>query len=252
MENLYLIPEEDNLYRQKIEYIPQFTSDGEVDLCHLLKTFQEAAGIQIERLGLGDAFREKFNFYYVLCRLKGTFLSKPEKGKKYTLVTFPTKASILQMYRYAFIVDENDQLIFTLTSLWVIIDKDTRRLKTCRDFQKGMLEVLPHIDDVKPLNDEKLSAIEYNKEDYESVGDYVVEEKDIDTNSHMNNTIYMKVAQSFIHSSGIKEFEINFEKECFLNEKIHLEKAKCENESIDSVIGYKEDGNVSFVSEFIY
>ena len=77
-----------------------------------------------------------------------------------------------------------------------------------------------------------------------------MKEDDIDSNGHMNNTIYIKIAEELIPPVIIKGYEIDFEKECFLNEKITLSLAKSNNQYI--VIGEKEDNSLSFKISFSY
>ena len=237
-------PSEDDLHFQCVPYTPKYNSDGLLDYQDFLLTFQNAAGSHVEKLGLGDKFKDENEFYYILCRLKGHFLSKFEKGKKYTLITYPTQASTLQLYRYAYILDENDNVVFYLISLWVLINQKTRRLQNAKAFKEKIKEVLPDIDDVKPYIDEKLYELDFSNIDFSFCKTYKVTGVDIDSNNHMNNTAYMKIVQYETDTNTTPSFEIDFEKECFIDEQINIYKHD------KSFIGKKADDSISFLVQF--
>lgn len=242
------IPNSSDLHYCKTSYRPRFDSFGNVDIADLLVFFQKIASEHVEHLGMGNDFAEANGFYYVLCRIKGYFLSELDAEETYTFVTYPTKAGALQLYRYAYLVDSKGNPVFYLLSLWVLMNRTTRRLQSSKAFQEKLARMLPDIDEVEPLTEERLYEMDFSNQDFHYDSTYVVSSSDIDYNNHMNNTVYMKVAQEKCILSPISVFEIDFEKECYLHDAITVETSL--NDVSYSVMGKKSDGLLSFMARF--
>ncbi len=236
-------PESTDLHFFKTIYQPKFFN-GNIDLAHLLHTFQDLSGDHVEALGLGEEFKKLNQFFYVVMRMKGYFLGEINEGETYTMVTYPLQASGIQMYRYGYILNSKDEPVFMLSTLWILMDSVTRRIKSTKVFKNRLAEVLPDIDSVLPLNDETLENFSIDEYDFKSVKDYQVVKEDIDSNGHLNNTIYLKMSQPLLQNERIHNFEIDFEKECFLDEKLILSLAKSGETYI--IRGDKEDQSLSF------
>ncbi len=243
-----ILPEKGDLHYCSSEYFPKFDSIGNVDLHDLMIQFQNLAGKHIENLGLGEDFKKENSVFYILCRMKGYFLSEISKEETYTFVTYPIQASSLQLYRYAYILDSKGNPVFYLVSLWVLMDQKTRRLQSAKAFRETLRLVIPDIEDTRPLTDERLVEMDFSDKEFNYQSSYVVTTNDIDSNGHMNNTVYMKIAQEKCILKPVSVFEIDFEKECYLNEMITLESVVDENSYY--VIGRKSDGLLSFMVKF--
>ena len=239
-------PIESDLHYCKRDFVPRFES-GQISLRYLAAQCQDIAGEHAEKLGLGEQFKIDNQFLYVVMRYKGYFLS-PLTEKKYTLVTYPTFPGPLQMYRYFYLLDENEEVVFYFISLWIMMDSITRRIKLAKPFKTQILSVLPDLESIAPISDETLSNFDYSEKELVWVNEYQVKKEDIDSNGHMNNTIYFKIAQNVLPTFSFTTFEIDFEKECFENEKIELWMAKEESSII--VVGKKEDSTLSFKIKF--
>ncbi len=243
-----ILPDKDDLHYCTSSYVPKFDSVGNVDLHDLMMQFQDLAGKHVENLGLGEDFKNKNSVFYILCRVKGYFLSDIRKEEPYTFVTYPVQASALQLYRYAYILDSNGNPVFYLVSLWVLMDQKTRRLQSAKTFRETLKLVIPDIEETRPLTDERLVEMDFSDKEFHYQSSYLVNENDIDSNQHMNNTVYMRIAQEKCILKPISVFEIDFEKECYLNEMITLESSVYENSYY--VIGRKNDGLLSFMAKF--
>ncbi len=234
-----LNPEKDNPYYQKTKYKPLFQS-GILDLRDLISQFQHLASEQIERLHLGNEFEEENNCSYVVLRYKGVFLSQL-KEEEYTLVTYPVNATALTMYRYAYLLDEKGECVFTLTSLWVLMGRSTRKIIPAKAFRKRLEEQLPEIETILPLEEGRLENFSLPSGQWNPVCEYVVKSEDIDSNGHMNNAVYFSLAQKIPFC--LSSFELDYEKECFLGEKITISSLKEGKELF--IIGRKKD-DISF------
>lgn len=230
------------------KYTPKYDASGNFELSDLLNEFQYLAGDQLEELDLGDSYREEQSFYYVVVRMKSYFFDVLDEHKTYTLTTFPLQATTLQLYRYAYLTDENGKIVFALVSLWVLLDKNTRRLKITKNFQNKIRDKLPSIDEVKPLIEERLVQIDTEQLEFEDVAEYRITSDDIDRNGHMNNTKYVKICEPLLNGMRYSSMEIDFEKECFQDETLHLSVSN----ALESVYikGKKDNGELSFVIKY--
>lgn len=216
--------------------------NGKIDLVKLLNAFQNLAISQIESLGMGSEFEKENTFMYVVLRYKGVFLSTLQNGK-YKIVTYPMQASTLQMYRYFALIDDDNNILFYLISLWVMVDSNTRRIKPAKAFKNKLSSVIKGIESISPLSDEKLDNFQIDETKGEFQFKYKIKKKDIDSNMHMNNTVYLSLAFKIVDYIP-KTYEINYEKECFYNETLFIYLYTIENNTY--VYGIKEDGSISF------
>ncbi len=248
MNQQYLHPLNDQKEYQSLEWKVETDSLNRPNLKSLLHCRQDAAGIQIEKLGRGESFEKEEDFLYVICRAKGIFYRPLKKAERLLLVTYPRAFSLIQSERYCYLLDEENQPVFALSTLWVYRDPKTRRRKPVRKAKEQIRKNAPEIANRIPLPGfERLKGLDRSEEDFTPVSEYRVEEKDIDSNGHRNNTIYLGLAEA-ITDISFSSFEINFEKECRLGEMLSLSVLKKEN--VQEVKGMKEDGTLSFKAKF--
>ncbi len=235
-------------YCQKETYHPRFLSDGNIDLADLIHQFQNLATKQIESFSLGEKFEKENSLLYVVLRYKGYFLS-PLKDRDYTLYTYPTLPGPLQLYRYAFLLDKENKVVFYLSSLWVMMDKEKRRIAPAKKFKEILSRRITDFSQVPPFDEEKLVNFPLDGLSFRKENEYRVKKEDIDSNNHMNNTVYLKISQP-CSAHFLASFEFNYEKECFENDVLSLSSYKKENEII--VKGEKEDSSLSFKGKFLF
>lgn len=205
--------------------------------------FQSLAGKQVDLLGIGSEYSRKTNNVYVLCREKMLFLEPIRLQESYTLVTYPLTPGKLQMQREAYLLDGEKRVVMKLDSVWVLVDFVTRRMKRTTDVSLAQSKY-PLFDTFVPLFEDKLEALgEVNRKSMDLVLTHDVVSEDLDSNNHMNNTVYLRLVQPFV-SSGVKEVEIDFEKECRLGDCLSVYK-KEENGYV-FFSGYKQDDSLSF------
>ncbi len=214
-----------------------------VSLQELGLVFQELAGKQVDLLGIGSEYSKRTNNVYVLCREKMLFLKELKLGEDYTLVTYPLTPGKLQMQREAYLLDSLDEVVLKLDSIWVLVDYVTRRMKRTTDVASAQSKY-PAFDTFVPLFEKRLEALgEMERGAMDLLLTHKVSKSDLDSNNHMNNTIYLRLVQPFV-AKGISEVEIDFEKECLLGETLSIYKK--EEKDFVSFMGYKEDDCLSF------
>ncbi len=226
-------------------------SYGNVNLQQFTHDFESVAGKNAEDIGIGPDYYIPNQVFFVVCRMKGEFLKPLPFDKTLYFVTYPLPIDEkIQFYRQGFVCDENEEMYFKVTSSWVLISAEKRRIVTTDHMNEHIKSVSPFVKDLKPIMEKKLRALETLDIPEENQSVYTVVDEDIDGNHHMNNTVYFKIIQNIGFRNLVRGYEIDFEKESFAGEKIKV--GKIELEDSDYFIGYKEDGRLSFKAKINY
>ena len=231
--------------------LKQIDNFGNPSLFEIFNAFQEAAIPHAAILGFGNEFLKLHNLLFVICRMKIRFYHSFSRDETYQLVTFPLFPNKIQVYREAFILDSSKNRVADLTSLWVLIDKIHRRItlmtemtNICNQYRDDMLK-LPKL--IQP----SLPSLQINvPENNFSTNIYQVSKEDIDVNGHMNNAVYAKILDSLNYEKLMSSVEINFEKECFFNEKLFTKYYSIDNSKL--IIGKKEDNSLSYKAKIVF
>ncbi|MFA6586545.1 MAG: hypothetical protein WCS91_01215 [Bacilli bacterium] len=212
--------------------------DGNIDLHAFFKVFEKAMMGQLKNFSL----EPNEEFVYVILRGEMKVLAPILEGEDCTLVTFPLYPQALELYREAYVLNSKGEPVIILHTLWVLVNPKTRRIMPSKPLL-AFFSRYPFVKELTPLLFGRLKRME-EPEEKNPVSSYTVPLSDIDANKHMNNTCYLRVSQSM----GMKPFSrllFEFEKECYLNEKLSLEKR--EEEDKDTYVLRKEDGSLSFL-----
>ena len=143
----------------------------------------------------------------------------PSLDEEVLFTTHPGETKSFIFPRYFEVYDKKGKLIIAVSSSWVLIDKNTRKVVL-------KPESMVKIKGEKDKNDLELPA--------KVVGDAtnLVEEKsvkytEIDLNGHLNNTSYIEYIlnthdEAFYKSHRIKRININYDKEIRSGDKVSL------------------------------
>lgn len=248
MEKLILPSKDDFLY-QVGDYTIEADKRGKPDLAKTVYFLQNLAIAHVRKLGFGEDYQKEKSFLYVVCRMKGTFYRDLKVGEKITGVTYTLVPNLIDMIRYAYLLDKEEKPVFFLSSLWILLDPKTRRIKPARFYRDDILSKYPKMKENKEREGTHLAALDFHKKGFQKAADYVIAPSDIDANHHMNNTSYLRISKDISAFDSLSSFEIDFEKECFLNEKLSLWKK--EEPGKEEIEGRKEDGSLSFKLRFL-
>lgn len=208
-----------NVIREEwIDALP-LDENGNVDLYSLFQAFQKAATRHAEEIDIGKDFYLPRHLLYVLCRIKAKFLAPFPKEGKIRLVTYALMPGRVSFLRDCFLEDESGKRILLLKTLWVLIDEKRRRIVLTDPLCERMEGLKEDVLSLPDVFDEELTALE-EEEVSSPCLEYVVSEKDIDSNHHLNNTIYFRLVEKAGIQGRIKTLELDFEKECLLGDKI--------------------------------
>lgn len=213
---------------------------NDIRLSFLLKHAQQVAMEQCDKLGIGYDFMDSVNKAFLLAKLKGTIHRLPKAGEKLLIRTIPFMPVKAQYQRLIEFYDEQQQLVVKLDTRWLLVDTETRKI-----LRKMPLEMEGQFNQPVELEDFRIPRVKEPLEERETIQ---VRYSQIDTNHHMNNTIYADVitdcAEDYLietEENPIESFAIVYHHEAKLGEKINLFRKMTEEGLI--VQGKKTEGN---------
>ena len=159
------------------------------------------------------------NMIWVLLRVKYRVIRNIPLYSKVNAITWPKKKGLVDFDRETIITDMEGNTLIEGISKWIVLDATTRKIIPAR-----------HIEYCAPCPDDSVFNDKFDKiKDFNIDGldkkTYVVQFCDVDHNGHTNNAKYATMALNTLCLSKdevIKEFEINFINESYLNDEIYL------------------------------
>lgn len=209
----------DLLFEQQIAVKDRdFDEYGSFRLSALLHYAQEAAGGHCNQLGLDwDSMAAKGLFWAVL-RHRVLIHRMPKPGETISLQTWPMPATRAAYPRSVRALDAEENRLFEVVSLWVLMNTQTRAM------------VLPGksgVDVPGILRGDELAAPgSLMPGSHENTVLWVVAEKDLDINGHVNNAKYLDHAEaltgSFRQTHMPQELTVCYLAEARLGQEIAL------------------------------
>jgi len=223
---------------------------GKIKLSALLRMVHVAADVNAKELGVGYDALSRRNMTFVLQRFGVSIARMPAYDEDVSIRTWPSDIARGTFLRKGDMYDKNGKKIMEWASLWLLFDLSARRV-----LRPSALPVpLPTLGDAgAQIMPEKLSlpvdlCVPFSH--YNHTASY----RDVDTNMHMNNSIYGDLIGNAIfpaHKSGEatpdwKQVQINYLAEIRLGEEVEV-KAYREGNSY-TVIG-ESNGRTAFIAK---
>ncbi len=189
----------------------------------LVNHFIQAAWKHAEILGLGLKELNKLNYSWVLSQLKIKLVSIPKWPGEVKIETWPKGINRLFYLRDAKIFDCNNNHIASITSSWLIIDKQSKRPKLITPDN----DILTHHQDKHAIN-EIIAPIKIDISScYEQ--EHNVRYSDIDINQHLTTVRYIDYVfdsynLAFFNTHIPQEITFNFLKEVKFGTNLKMQK----------------------------
>ena len=185
----------------------------------VLDIFQDIAGKHSASYGMSFDEMMSSNMIWVLLRVKYRVLRNIPLYSKVNAITWPKKKGLVDFDRETIITDMDGNTLIEGISKWIVLDVNTRKIIPAR-----------HIEYCAPCPEDSIFNDKFDKiKDFNIEGlskqTYTIQFCDVDHNGHTNNAKYATMALNTLCLSKdevIKEFEINFINESYLNDEIDL------------------------------
>ena len=234
------------MFKEKIQ-ISSLDVDfnGELKLSSLFKYMQQVASHHVAELKLGSKELIPLNLLWVVIRMNVEIYRYPRIDEAVTFTTHPGDMKAFIYPRYFEIYDEKGNLLIAVSSMWCLINSDTRKVVLKPD---GLVKIDGEpCDEDLPLSDkirgDATSLVETRKVKY----------SEIDLNRHLNNTKYIEFIEdchdsAFFENNRVTSLNINYDKEIKENQTVELYSNGQNPEIIKGMI----DGNNCFTVELKY
>ncbi len=194
--------------------------DGSIKIFSLMQYLQEIASLHAGQLGLGFDRLSEMNGYWVLSNIRIEIKRLPNREDEVTLRTWPSGYSRTAATREFVGKDQNGSELFRAGSDWMVLNKETNRLKNLFKLDLNLPKT-----GVKALPD-KVKRLEPNG-DYRKADVVHVPSSSIDLNGHVNNTEYVRwgidaLSRTFKLEEHIRYVQATYLSEVFEGDELDL------------------------------
>lgn len=184
----------------------------------------DAACVDAEHNGFGSQdIMDQYNVTWVLLRMRIDIHTQPVEGDTLTVYTWVGELSKLSTTRNFQVVDQNGNLVVTSTTLWTLIDLDSRRMAPIET-------VVSYKSIAQPENGQATDSPARLKSPVsEKQYNYTVLYSDIDINRHAHSTNYLRWAVDTLpldlfEKKGVTSLELNFLREAYFGDRIEIDR----------------------------
>ncbi|HEY8364070.1 MAG TPA: acyl-ACP thioesterase domain-containing protein [Haloplasmataceae bacterium] len=216
MENVDVITRK----KYKIE-INDVDFNKQVKISSLFNYFQDVASKSVEHLGVGiNKLKEEYGLAWVIIKMRVEVLRYPNWNEEIIVETWPKATKSLEFERDFLIYDNQGNIIAKATSIWVLLDIETRKVKRTNIIESNYQDLTK-----SALDYEFMKLMPFKNLDI--VYDRMIGYSDIDFNGHLNNIKYIDFISDCLPFDkhklfSIKALEINFINETLPGEVISL------------------------------
>lgn len=196
--------------------VPIHMVDSRVEMTpvSLFCILQESAAAHCDHFHLSGIDLKPYNLFWVLTRMHVQIERMPTWHEKLTIQTWEKPHSFISQPRDFLVFDEKGEIIIRGTSIWAIIDKESKPVKL-DDFDRP---------DRFPLKDDAMTVKAFPRLAGaplpENLVFHKVQHSDIDLNEHVNNTKYLQwvmddMGHDFFLHHDVKEVSVHFISQLF-------------------------------------
>jgi len=201
-------------FESRIRY-SEVDKDGRLTLEELLDYFQDCSTFHSEDIGVGMAYLADNDMVWVLSAWQIVVDRYPNLGENVTIGTFPYDFRGFLGYRNFVMMDEGKNRIAYANSIWTLlsITKQVPIKPTPLMVEKYVLE------DKLPMDyAPRKIAIPEHMEERENI---IVKKHHLDTNNHVNNGQYVRMAMDFLPDGfKVSQMRAEYKKQALLDDVI--------------------------------
>lgn len=213
---------------------------GTLTLPGIINYFQDCSILHSDSLGVGMEHLKEQKQAWILSSWQIVVNRYPKMGEKVKICTWPTGFKGLYGTRNFVMEDEQGEKVAYANSIWVFMDLGRGRPA------KPSADIVEQYECEAPMEmnyaPRKISLPEH----FEDAGAFTVRKYQIDTNEHMNNGQYVKLALEVLEDVQVKEVRVEYKKSAVYNDVVYTKIAK-ENERTVVTLCDAEDNTYAIV-----
>ncbi|HHT96596.1 MAG TPA: acyl-[acyl-carrier-protein] thioesterase [Clostridiales bacterium] len=222
----------------------EIDTNNQLNIASLVNYFQDCSTFHSEDLNQGVAYLKSKNRVWLLNSWQVTINRLPLLGENITVETWPYDFKAFFGYRNFILKDQNNNVLAAANSIWIYMDTDNMKpVKFNIQDSAYKLE--------KPYTDMDYSSRKVDvPENLQSQESFIVTKSNIDTNNHVNNAQYIKMAMDYMPSSfNICKFRAEYKKSALLNDVIYPKTVLSDNKL--TILLSDEAENTYAIIEFV-
>lgn len=222
-------------------------SEGKLTFEALLDYFQDCSTFQSEDLGVGFTYLRQRNLVWVLSSWQVVVDSFPKVCDYVTIGTYPYEFKGCFGNRNFFMTNSEGKMLAKANSLWTLLNIDTQGPAHPTEYMLQQYVLRPRMD--MNYAGRKISVPEGG----DSLDSIVVHKQHLDTNNHVNNGQYVRMAMEFLPEQFvIRQMRAEYKKQAHLRDILYPYVVNKSEEHQDVwVISLRgEDGTVYVNIEF--
>ena len=184
----------------------------------MFRMLQEVSGEHCDRLGFSMEVMAPKGLIWVIVRHRLNVFRYPEAGEEIQLETWPGLTRHGLFPRHYEIKDSKGELIAESVALWTLVDVNSRKMIKPENYGIDLAGMVTGREKPNPKAPEKLQQ--------DKVFEFVVPEEYLDSNGHMNNTRYYRMAEDCIKEQIAGKTLVNasteFASEALLGDKLKI------------------------------
>lgn len=221
-------------------------SKFELKVSAIFRLFQDVAMLATKDAKVDSMSLSERNIDWVITRMMVEIKRLPKCDEQICVFTYPGKDMAMLYPRYFFITDAKGEIIVRSSSIWALIDNDTRKVIV----DKGVIEKLPEETHESQLPFPEKISIPMNQRFLER---RVIHYSDLDFNTHMNNVRYIELLMdthdSIFHKEHqVQSISLNYLREIKEKEAVDI----YTNASNPEIISVSSEDGVAFVGKVTY
>lgn len=210
-------------FKSRVRY-SEVELDKKLDLSAIIDYFQDCSTFQSEDIGLGIDYLRSINRAWLLSSWQIIVNDYPELGQEITSSTWAYDFNGIYGYRNFMIENNQKEVLAYANSIWVYIDTKSGRPTRVTDDIANTYGLEEKID--MNYAPRKISF----PKDMNSLAPFSVIRSNIDTNNHVNNGQYIKMAEEFLPEDFvIKQMRADYRKAARLDDLIVPKLAKTQD-----------------------
>lgn len=229
-------------FNSRVRY-SEVDKDKKLDLFSIINYFQDCSTFHSEDIGKGLEYLQKSKRVWLMNAWQIMINRFPTLGEEITTSTWAYDFKSMYGYRNFMIQDVNNQVAAVANSIWVYMDTDNNR------------PVKVNEEDISGYIPEERFDMEYTPrkilipKNLTTLEGFPVIRSNIDTNNHVNNGQYIKMAEEFLPAGyHFKQMRAEYRKSAVLGDVITP--MVCNDHNIYTVVLANKNGTPYTIIEF--
>lgn len=219
--------------------------NGLLSLQSLLDYFQDCSTFQSEDIGLGLDYMDKIGQVWLLSAWQICIGRYPKYGERITVGTAPYEFRSFMGFRNFLMQTKEGEALAWANSIWTLMDREKMRpVKPNEDMLAGYV-----LEDKYPMDYAPRKIVV--PADGQEMKPFAVKPHHLDTNHHVNNGQYVRMAMDCIPGGfQISQLRVEYKSQALLGEEIHPVTAAGESGKRCTVCLNRADGAPYCIAEF--